>query len=177
MKAEYNGCMIELVKGDIIDEDADAIVNAANTRLAGGSGVDGAVHNAGGPAIMEECRKIGGCATGDAVITTGGTLKARYVIHTVAPIYRGGAHNEPALLASAYKKSLELALSKNLKSVSFPSLGTGAYGYPKKEASEIAIKTIVDFVRAHVGLARVRVVLFSDADLKIYSEALRNYAH
>lgn len=173
MKLEVNGCLIELVRGNIVDEDTDAIVNAANTRLAGGSGVDGAIHSAGGPAIMGECRKIGSCPTGEAVITTGGMLKARYVIHTVGPIYMGGSHNESALLASAYRKSLELALSKGLKSVSFPSISTGAYSYPKKEAAAIAVKTILTFVRSHSGLTLVRFVLFSDADLKIYSETLR----
>ncbi|MBI5885419.1 MAG: O-acetyl-ADP-ribose deacetylase [Deltaproteobacteria bacterium] len=174
MKVEANGCVIELVQGDITDEETDAIVNAANTGLAGGSGVDGAIHNAGGPEIMAECRNIGNCPTGEAVITTGGRLKARRVIHTVGPIYRGGTHNEAALLASAYRKSLELALSERLKSVSFPSISTGAYGYPKKEAAEIALKTVLKFLAATPGsgLKLVRFVLFSDTDLKVYSETL-----
>jgi len=172
MKIEANGCIIELVRGDITDEETDAIVNAANAGLAGGSGVDGAIHDAGGPEIMVECRKIGSCPTGAAVITTGGRLKARRVIHTVGPIYRDGTQNEAALLASAYKKSLELALSEGLKSISFPSISTGAYGYPKKEASEIALKTVLGFVAEGSGLKLVRFVLFSDADLKTYSETL-----
>lgn len=169
---KVNGTTISLIKGDITLEQTDAIVNAANANLAGGGGVDGAIHRAGGPLIMEECRKIGGCPTGSAVITTGGRLKARYVIHTVGPIYRDGRHNEPDLLRSAYLSSMKLALEKELKSISFPSISTGAYGYPVEEASGIAVSTAIEFVRQNKGFDLVRFVLFSDSDLKTYSRAL-----
>lgn len=167
-----NSTTISLIKGDITLEETDAIVNAANSALAGGGGVDGAIHRAGGPAIMEECRKIGGCPTGSAVITTGGRLKARFVIHTVGPIYRDGSRNEPDLLRRAYHSSLKLALEKGLKSISFPSISTGAYGYPIEEASKIALSTVIDFIRQNKGFDLVRFVLFSDKDLKTYSRAL-----
>lgn len=171
-RVKINGTFISLVKGDITLEETESIVNAANTSLAGGGGVDGAIHRAGGPLIMEECRKIGGCPTGSAVMTTGGRLKARFVIHTVGPIYRDGNHNEPDLLRSAYLSSLKLALEKGLKSISFPSISTGAYGYPVEEASEIAVSTAVDFIRQNKGFDLVRFVLFSDKDLAAYSRAL-----
>lgn len=171
-RVKINGTTISLVKGDITLEETDAIVNAANSALAGGGGVDGAIHRAGGPAIMEECRKIGGCPTGSAVITTGGKLKARHVIHTVGPIYNDGAHGEPDLLRSAYLSSLKLALEKGLKSISFPSISTGAYGYPVEEASEIAISTAIEFIRHNKGFDLIRFVLFSDKDLTTYSSAL-----
>src|SRR4030067_1970045 len=121
---------LPLILGDITPEESDAIVNAANSMLAGGGGVDGAIHRAGGPRILEECRKIGGCPTGSAVITTGGHLKAKYVIHTVGPIYHDGKHNEVQLLASAYQGSLALAVKNGIKSIAFPSISNGAYGYP-----------------------------------------------
>ena len=130
---------LSIVEGDITKESTDAIVNAANSGLRGGGGVDGAIHRAGGPAIMQECRAIGHCPTGQAVITTGGNLKARYVIHTVGPVWSGGARNEAALLRSAYLESLKLAAKKGLKSVSFPAISTGAYGYPLHEAARIAL--------------------------------------
>lgn len=171
-RVKVNGTTISLVKGDITLEETDAIVNAANTALAGGSGVDGAIHRAGGPGIMEECRKIGSCPTGSAVITTGGSLKARHVIHTVGPIYRDGSHGEPDLLRSAYLSSLNLALENGLKSVSFPSISTGAYGYPIEEASKIAVSAVIEFIRQNKGLDLVRFVLFSDNDLTTYSRAL-----
>ncbi len=178
MEIKVYSTTLSLIKGDITNEDTDAIVNAANSMLAGGGGVDGAIHRAGGPKIMEECRKIGGCPTGEAVITTGGNLKAEYVIHTVGPIYRDGKHKEAELLSSAYRKSLELAVSKGIKSIAFPSISTGAYGYPIDEAAEIALKTVIDFIK-NVGasgrslLQLVRFVLFSDRDLKVYEESLR----
>ncbi len=176
MDKKIDGAVISLVRGDITGEGTDAVVNAANTRLAGGGGVDGAIHRAGGPAIMEECRKIGGCPTGGAVITTGGRLKAKYVIHAVGPIYKDGLHDEKELLSSAYRASLELALQKGLKSVSFPSISTGAYGYPIGEASEIALKTVIDFLRSRKGLQAVRFVLFSDPDLEAYRKSLEKLA-
>jgi O-acetyl-ADP-ribose deacetylase (regulator of RNase III) len=162
--------------GDITLEQSDAIVNAANSALAGGSGVDGAIHLAGGPRIMEECREIGACPTGSAVITTGGNLLAKYVIHTVGPIYSDGKHNEPALLASAYKSSLELARVNGLKSVVFPSISTGAYGYPLSEAAEIAVNTVVDFLRTHNEPVEVRFALFSKGAFDAYKSALEKIA-
>lgn len=172
MEIKINGTVLSLVRGDITLEDTDAIVNAANSRLAGGGGVDGAIHRAGGPAIMEECRKIGSCPTGSAVITTGGRLKARSVIHTVGPVYRDGQHGEPELLRSAYIESLNLALKNGLKSIAFPSISTGAYGYPVNEAARVALGTVMDFIRKNKGLDLVRFVLFSQKDLEAYSGAL-----
>lgn len=172
MEALIGNTALSLVRGDITLEETDAIVNAANPELAGGGGVDGAIHRAGGPRIMEECRKIGGCPTGTAVITAGGDLKARYVIHTVGPVYRDGAHGEPKLLESAYRSSLKLALGKGLKTVAFPSISTGVYAYPVDEAAKIALSTAIDFIRKNKGLALVRFVLFSDRDLSAYSRAL-----
>src|SRR5512134_2738637 len=140
---------LELVEGDITKQDTEAIVNAANSRLLGGGGVDGAIHRAGGPQILEECRKIGGCPTGEARITAGGRLPARWVIHTVGPVYRDGKHGEAELLANAYRNSLRLANERGLKTVAFPSISTGAYGYPLAEAARIALATVVDHLRAH----------------------------
>lgn len=171
-KARVNGTAISLVKGDITLEETGAIVNAANANLAGGGGVDGAIHASGGPAIMEECRKIGHCPTGRAVITTGGRLKATRVIHAVGPVYRDGKSGEPDLLRSAYLSSLGLALENGLRSISFPSISTGAYGYPVEEASKIAVSAVIDFIRQNKGLDLVRFVLFSDNDLATYSRAL-----
>src|SRR5438093_9837213 len=131
---------LELVEGDITRQDTEGIVNAANSSLVGGGGVDGAIHRTGGPTIMEECRKIGGCPTGEARITGAGRLAAKKVIHTVGPIYRDGRHGEPGLLASAYRSSLELASESGLKSVAFPSISTGAYGYPMDEAARVALE-------------------------------------
>lgn len=173
MEARVNDTLISLVRGDITLEETDAIVNAANERLAGGGGVDGAIHRAGGPAIMEECRRIkGGCPTGTAVITIGGNLKARFVIHTVGPIYRDGTHNEPGLLESAYHSSLALAVEKGLKSVAFPSISTGVYGYPIEDGAKVALSTVLDFLKKDNHLDLVRFVLFSDRDLAVYSRAL-----
>lgn len=172
MEVTVNGTRVSLVRGDITVEDTDAIVNAANSRLAGGGGVDGAIHRAGGPGIMEECRKIGGCTTGSAVITTGGRLKARYVIHAVGPVYRDGSRGEEELLKKAYRESLKLAVKKGLKTVSFPSISTGAYGYPIEEASEAALKTVIEFIEKNNGLDLVKFILFSDRDLAAYTRAL-----
>jgi O-acetyl-ADP-ribose deacetylase (regulator of RNase III) len=172
MELSIEGRTLELVQGDITKEDSDAIVNAANSRLARGGGVDGAIHRAGGPVIMEECRKIGGCPTGKAVITSGGNLKARYVIHTVGPIYRGGGAHEAELLASAYRESLKLAVDNGLKTVSFPSISTGAYGYPIKEAAKLALSTVKDFMEDHPSIKKVRFVLFGSDAYDAYAEAL-----
>lgn len=163
---------IELVQGDITRQTTDAIVNAANTSLLGGGGVDDAIHRAGGPQILAECRKLGGCATGDAKITTGGRLPARHVIHTVGPVYRDGEHGEPALLASAYRRSLEVASAHGLRSVAFPSISTGAYRYPIADAARIALTTVADYLRQHDDIALVRFVLFSETDLRVYEETL-----
>lgn len=173
MEHKIGSTVISLKKGDITVEETDAIVNAANSRLAGGGGVDGAIHRAGGPGIMEECRRIGYCPTGSAVITGGGNLLARHVIHTVGPVYRDGSHNEEKLLASAYESSLKLAVEKGIKSLSFPSISTGAYGYPTEEAAGVALKTVIGFAKAHKGaLDLVRFVLFTDRDLKTYEQQL-----
>ncbi len=171
MQVQVNGVTLELVQGDITQQDTAAIVNAANSGLRGGGGVDGAVHRAGGPAIMAECRKIGRCDTGNAVITTGGKLRARHVIHAVGPIYRGG-QGEPEMLASAYRSSLEVARQNNVKTVAFPSLSTGAYGYPIAQAARIALQTVMDELRAHGQVELVRFVLFTEGDLRAYEQAL-----
>jgi O-acetyl-ADP-ribose deacetylase (regulator of RNase III) len=167
------GTTLELVQGDITRQSTDAIVNAANTTLLGGGGVDGAIHRAGGPAILEECRRLGGCATGDAKLTGGGGLPARFVVHAVGPVYRDGRHGEPELLASAYRRSLEIALAQGIRSVSFPSISTGAYRFPIERAAPIALQTVADFVTEHPdGFKCVRFVLFSPADLAAYERAL-----
>lgn len=163
---------IELLRGDITTQDTDAIVNAANTTLLGGGGVDGAIHRAGGPEILAECRKLGGCATGDAKITTGGRLRARYVIHTVGPVYRDGRRGEPEQLASAYRRSLEVASAHDVPRIAFPSISTGAYRYPIEEASRVALGTIADYLRTNADFELVRFVLFSDADLAVYRRSL-----
>jgi len=164
---------VELVRGDITQQDTEAIVNAANTSLLGGGGVDGAIHRAGGPAILEECRRLGGCATGDAKITGGGRLRARFVIHTVGPVYGGGTRREAELLASAYRRSLEVAVANGIRSLAFPSISTGAYRFPIGEAATIALRTVTAFLAAHPEeLDLVRFVLFSEADLAVYEQAL-----
>lgn len=174
MEVTINKSRVVLVQGDITTEATQAIVNAANSRLAGGGGVDGAIHAAGGPSIMAECRKIGGCPTGEAVITTGGNLKAQYVIHTVGPIYRGGTHGEEKLLSSAYRKSLELASKKGIRSISFPSISTGAYAYPTRDAARVALKTVVDYLADHPEIELVRFVLFGAVDLEVYEAVLKD---
>lgn len=175
-EAKFGTARLELVQGDITEQAVDAIVNAANTTLLGGGGVDGAIHRRGGPAILEECKRLGGCATGDAKITGGGRLPARYVIHAVGPVYRDGRHGEPELLASAYRRSLEVAREHGLKSVAFPSISTGAYRYPIRAAARIALGTVADFARRQGGLELVRFVLFTAADLAAYEEALAEVA-
>jgi len=165
---------IRIIRGDITEQETDAIVNAANSSLMGGGGVDGAIHRKGGPKILEECKRIretewpDGLPTGKAVITSGGNLKAKYVIHTVGPIWRGGKHGEPELLAEAYRNSLKLAVSKGLKTIAFPAISTGAYGYPKEEAAEIALRTIKEFLEKEDELEEVVLVLFTQSNLRIY---------
>lgn len=176
MQTQVGNTKLILVRGDITTQETEAIVNAANSSLLGGAGVDGAIHRAGGPQILEECKKIrakqGGCPTGEAVITTGGLLKAKYVIHTVGPIWRGGNQSEEKLLINAYQSSLAIAKEKSIRSLSFPSISTGAYGYPIQAAARVALSTIRDFLYEH-DFEEVRFVLFSDRDLKTYDVAWR----
>ncbi len=163
---------LSLTEGDITGQKVDAIVNAANSRLDGGGGVDGAIHRAGGPTIMEQCRKIGGCPTGQAVITTGGNLPAKYVIHTVGPIYRGTVR-DAELLASCYGQSLGLASTRGLRTVAFPSISTGAYGYPLDEAAMVALQAVSAVIGANPeAFDEVRFVLFGKAAFDAYQLAL-----
>ncbi|MCY4115190.1 MAG: O-acetyl-ADP-ribose deacetylase [Chloroflexi bacterium] len=175
MNRTFGGTTVACVRGDITEQEVDAIVNAANAQLAGGGGVDGAIHRAGGRSIMAECRAIGGCPTGQAVRTGAGDLPAEHVIHAVGPIWRGGEHGEPDLLASAYQSSLEAAAQSGARTIAFPSISTGAYGYPKASAAAIAMASVA----AHAPMlefAEVRFVLFSDADLQVYRQALHQVA-
>ena len=172
----FGAATVELVRGDITLETLDAIVNAANSGLLGGGGVDGAIHRAGGPAILEECRRIreqrGMLPAGQAVLTTAGRLPARHVIHTVGPIWNGGQEGEPGVLAACYRNSLGLAVSQGLSSVAFPSISTGAYGYPVNQAAAVALGVVREALLAGAPLALVRFVLFSQADLETYEKAL-----
>ena len=180
MEFQVGTAKVQLVKGDITDVEADAIVNAANSSLMGGGGVDGAIHRKGGPAILEECRRIratewpDGLPTGKAVITSGGNLKAKFVIHTVGPVWMGGFHVEAELLKQAYRNSLKLAAARGLKTVAFPSISTGAYGYPVEDASQIAVKTVKDFLEKEDKLERVTFVLFSEADFQVYAQTTKS---
>jgi O-acetyl-ADP-ribose deacetylase (regulator of RNase III) len=168
---------LRLVTGDIADQDTDAVVTAAHWRLNKGTGTDGTIHSKGGPKIYEECRRIGGCPIGDAVITTGGDLKARYVIHAVGPVWSSGDEGEPQLLASAYRRSLQVAVEHRLNSISFPSISTGAFGYPLRLAAPIALETIIEFLsREQHNLSEVRVVLYTREDetaYNVYAQALQ----
>lgn len=172
MEATVGGSALRLIQGDIVTMRVDAIVNAANSGLAGGGGVDGAVHRAGGPAIAAACRAIGRCPTGGAVITGAGDLPARYVIHAVAPVYDDGLSGEPGLLRSGYAASMALAEQHCLASVAFPSLGTGAYRYPVRDAARVALEAVIGQLRGETGLREVTFVLFSAADLRVYGEVL-----
>lgn len=157
--------LLRLVTGEIADQETDAVVTAAHWRLNKGAGTDGTIHTKGGPKIYEECRKIGGCPIGDAVITTGGNLKARHVIHAVGPVWRGGDENEPELLASAYRRSLQVAVENKLRSISIPSISTGAFCYPLKLAAPIAMRTVVTFLRDEPhNFDEVRIVLYQRED-------------
>ena len=165
--------LLTLLRGDITEQDTEAIVNAANSGLLGGGGVDGAIHRAGGPRILQECRKIreskGECPTGEAVITGGGNLKARYVIHTVGPVWHGGGGGEEGLLASAYRNSLLLAASHRIRTIAFPSLSTGAYGFPVDRASKIAFETVAAFLKNDSPIEEVRFVVYSQEDYEQYA--------
>jgi len=178
MATIINRSELFLVQGDITKQDTDAVVNAANSSLMGGGGVDGAIHRAGGPTILEECKKIvarqGRLPTGKAVITTGGNLPAKYVIHTVGPVWHGGKSNEAQLLASAYKESLKIAKEKKLSSIAFPSISTGAYGYPVDQAAKVAIEAVISFLNEEaVPIKEVRFVLFDSITYEAYQKALQ----
>jgi O-acetyl-ADP-ribose deacetylase len=173
-----NQAKLSIIQGDITSQTTDAIVNAANSGLMGGGGVDGAIHRACGTAILDECKIIvarqGQLPAGKAVITTAGNMKARYVIHTVGPIWHGGDQGEPALLASAYRESLKLAAENKLTSISFPSISTGAYGYPADKASRIAIKEVISFLSVPSSIKEVVFVLFDARTYEIYADTLWN---
>jgi O-acetyl-ADP-ribose deacetylase (regulator of RNase III) len=175
VKIQVNTSTLELVRGDITQQDTEAIVNAANNTLLGGGGVDGAIHRAGGPQILAECRELGGCATGDAKITSGGRLRARYVVHTVGPIYwKVGSKRSAELLSSAYRRSLEVATSHSIRSIAFPSISTGAYGYPADEAAPVALQAVIDYLTAQDqgGIELVRLVLYDWQIYQVYQRAL-----
>jgi O-acetyl-ADP-ribose deacetylase (regulator of RNase III) len=168
---------LHAIRGDITKLDVDAIVNAANSSLLGGGGVDGAIHRAAGPELLAACRKLKGCATGDAKITPGFRLKARFVIHTVGPVWDGGAYDERKLLASCYRRSLEAAAESGLRSLAFPSISTGVYGFPKDLAAPIAIATVLAFPLASEGIDSVTFCCFSAEDLALYEQQLRSSGH
>jgi O-acetyl-ADP-ribose deacetylase (regulator of RNase III) len=170
---KINASILILTTGDITRETTDAIVNAANSRLVGGGGVDGAIHRAGGPTIMQACRKIGGCPTGKAVITTAGKLEAKYVIHAVGPRYDKGTSKEAALLKSAYLESLTLASKNKLKSIAFPAISTGAYGYPIHAAAKIALQTVIDYLNEHQDIQLVKFILYDQNTYDIFTEQLK----
>lgn len=167
---------IRLLQGDITQLDVDSIVNAANSLLMGGGGVDGAIHRAGGPTIMEECRQIvsrqGRCATGNAVITSGGNLKARFVIHAVGPVWYDGNNNEAELLANAYLNSLKLAVNNRIETIAFPNISTGVFGYPKVKAAEIAIQSVTDFLAKNEQIRQVYFVCFDQENFELYRNIL-----
>jgi O-acetyl-ADP-ribose deacetylase len=164
--------VIELVLGDITEQDVDAIVNAANPSLLGGGGVDGAIHRAGGPAILEECRALRGCQPGDAKATGAGALRARHVIHAVGPIWHGGELGEPELLASVHRRAIELAAELGAETVAFPAISTGAYGYPVEQAAPVAIRATQDALSAHPSVRAARFVFRDEATLGSYRAAL-----
>ncbi|MFD2514848.1 O-acetyl-ADP-ribose deacetylase [Pontibacter locisalis] len=171
---------LQVIKGDITKQEVDAIVNAANSSLLGGGGVDGAIHRAGGPAILEECKQIrarqGECPTGEAVITTGGKLPAKYVIHTVGPVWHGGNQNEPELLASCYRNSLALAEENGVQSIAFPNISTGVYGYPKEKAAKVAVKAVREYLQQNnTSLQSITFVCFDEENYALYEELLRDH--
>lgn len=172
---------LDVVQGDITRLAVDAIVNAANSSLMGGGGVDGAIHRAGGPAILEECRAIvarqGGCRTGEAVITGAGNLPARYVIHTVGPVWRGGGSGEREALASCYRRSLELAVEHQCKTVAFPNISTGVYGFPKAEAARIAVATVAAFLKKAPGIEKVMFVCFDAESFRLVQGEVEQAGH
>ena len=159
-----------VIVGDITESDAEAIVNAANTSLLGGSGVDGAIHRAAGPALLAECRGLGGCETGKAKLTRGYNLRAHYVLHTPGPVWQGGGFGEPALLASCYRSCLELATAHNIQSVDFCSISTGVYGYPLPQAATVALKAIMDYLAEHDTPVQVRMVCHTESAAEVYRQ-------
>ncbi len=172
MNVQIGDSTLELVEGDITREDVDAIVNAANSSLLGGGGVDGAIHRAAGRQLLEECRTLGSCETGDAKITRGHNLKARHVIHAVGPVYRDGKQGEAGLLASAYRRCLELASANQCTSIAFPAISTGVYGYPMEAAARVAFRTIVDYLCEHPEIQRVRYVLYDSRAFAVHQRVL-----
>ncbi len=170
MEKQINHCNIKIVRDDITKMKVDAIVNAANTTLLGGGGVDGAIHRAAGKELLEECKTLGGCATGDAKITKGYQLPAKYVIHAVGPVWRGGQHNEDELLASCYKKSMQIAFEKQLKSIAFPNISTGVYGFPKERAAKIVYQTITEICQTASYPIDIYFVIFDDENYAIYQK-------
>jgi O-acetyl-ADP-ribose deacetylase (regulator of RNase III) len=171
-QAQINQTLVELIQGDITHQDTDAIVNAANSSLLGGGGVDGAIHRVAGPELLNETRQLGGCQTGDAKITGGYRLKARHVIHAVGPVYRYNDPGSARLLASAYRRSLEVAAENGLRSIAFPAISTGAYGYPVAEAAAVALETVYEYIQASNQFSLVRFVLFDEQTWKIFSQTL-----
>lgn len=173
---QINHTQVRLTRGDITRETVDAIVNAANSSLMGGGGVDGAIHRAGGPQILEECKAIrnrqGGCKPGQAVITTAGNLSATHVVHTVGPVWHGGTANEAQTLADAYRNSLEVAAGVGDKTIAFPSISTGAYGYPLDKAASVAVLTVADYCKEYVSFTEIRFVLFDQAAYSAFQKAL-----
>jgi len=174
-RAQINQTIIELWLGNIIDASTDAIVNAANTSLLGGGGVDSAIHRAAGPELVEECRTLNGCKVGQAKITRGYKLKAAYVIHAVGPVY--GTANDRELLTRVYRRSLEVALEKPIRSIAFPAISTGVFAYPLEEAAAIALDTVCEFARLHTQIERVQFVLFTQKALDTFARALRELVH
>jgi len=173
MKVNIQDSTLEIVQGDITQQETEAIGNAANSALAGGGGVDGAIHRAGGPSIMIELKaRYKGCPIGSAVITKGGNLRAKYVIHAVGPRY-SGSPKDPELLSGAYRKSLELCTQNKISSIAFPSISTGIYGYPVEEASRIALKTVTDYLKGHPEIKLVRFLLFDSKTFEVYKDALK----
>ena len=164
--------MIHVIQGDITKQTVDAIVNAANTSLLGGGGVDGAIHRAAGPDLLAECRMLDGCKTGDAKITKGYRLPAKHVIHAVGPVWRGGTHGEPDLLASCYRRSLEIAVQHNLTSIAFPNISTGIYGYPKDKAANVAIMAVNQFLKQPSSIQEVTFVCFDSENLALYQDRI-----
>ena len=169
---QINQTILELTQGDITQEETDAIVNAANSSLLGGGGVDGAIHRAAGSQLLAETSQLGGCKTGDAKLTKGYRLKAKYVIHGVGPIYRAKDPHVSKMLASVYQRSLEIATAHQLVSIAFPAISTGIYGYPMQEAAEISLKTVISFLENNTQLKLVRFVLFTDDALRVFEEKL-----
>jgi O-acetyl-ADP-ribose deacetylase (regulator of RNase III) len=179
MNIKIGRTIVSIMQGDITEQETDAIVNAANSTLMGGGGVDGAIHRKGGHRILDECKKIreteykDGLLTSKAAITNGGSLKADYVIHAVGPIWKGGNHNEEKFLRDAYQNSLKVAIDKGIKTISFPSISTGAYGFPITKASKIAFNAVKDYLERNVNLEKVIFILFSEEDFEIYRKVMR----